>query len=95
MTTVLVGHRVADYEAWRPEFDRANEAEWTSGVRSYTVLRGQDDPNRLVVLNTLDSREEAEALANNPALREAMGRAGVDASSVRIEYFDDVTSGTG
>ena len=53
------------------------EAEWTNGIRSYQVLRGQDDPNRVLVLQTLDSREAAEALVNNPALREAMGRAGV------------------
>ena len=26
MTTVLVNHRVADYDAWRPHFDRAMEA---------------------------------------------------------------------
>jgi quinol monooxygenase YgiN len=94
VTTVLVDHRVADYEAWRPEFDRAMEAEWASGIRSYKVLRGQDDPNRVLVLNTLDSREAAEALVNNPALREAMGGAGVDASSVQIEYLDEVASGT-
>ena len=94
MTTVLVNHRVADYEAWRPEFDRTLKAEWTSGIRSYKVLRGQDDPNRVLVLNMLDSREAAEALVNNPALQEAMGRAGVDASSVQIEYLDEVAAGT-
>jgi heme-degrading monooxygenase HmoA len=94
VTTVLIDHRVADYEAWKPEFDRSLEADWTSGIRSYTVLRGQDDPNRVLVVNTMDSREAAEALVNNSALREAMGGAGVDASSVRIEYLDEVASGT-
>ncbi len=94
MTILLVDQRVADYEAWKPEFDRAWEAEWTSGIRSYKVLRGQDDPNRVLVLNTMDSREAAEALVNDPALREAMGGAGVDASSVQIEYLDEVASGT-
>ena len=29
---------------------------------------------------------------NNADLREAMGRGGVDASSVKIEYFDEVES---
>jgi quinol monooxygenase YgiN len=70
------------------------EAEWTSGIRSYKVLRGQDDPNRVLVLNTLDSREAAEALVNNPALRQAMAGAGIDASSVQTEYLDEVASGT-
>ncbi len=67
MTTVLVNHRVADYDAWRPEFDRAMGAEWTSDVRSYQVWRGQDDPTLVVVTNTFDSREAAEEFANSSA----------------------------
>jgi quinol monooxygenase YgiN len=94
MTTMLVNHRVADYDAWRPEFDRAMEAEWTSGIRSYQVWRGLDDPGHVIVAQTFDSREAAEALANSPTLREAMGRAGVIESSVQIDYLDDVGSGT-
>lgn len=94
MTVVLVDQRVAHYEAWRPHFDRALEAEWANGIRAYQVLRGQDDPNRVLVLNTLDSREAAEAIVNAPELREAMGSAGVVASSVRVEYLDEVDSGT-
>ena len=93
MTTVHVNHRVANYDAWRPEFDHAMEAEWSSDIRSYQVWRGQDDPNLVVVANTLDSREAAEELANSSALREAMGRAGVIESSVQIDYLDEVASG--
>ncbi len=94
MTTVLVNHRVADYDAWRPEFDRAMGAEWASDVRSYQVWRGQDDPKLVVVTNTFDSREAAEEFANSSALREAMGRAGVVESSVQIDYLDEVASWT-
>ena len=94
MTTVHVNHRVADYDAWRPEFDRAMEAEWSSDIRSYQVWRGQDDPSLVFVTNTFDSREAAEAFANSSALREAMGRGGVIESSVQIDYLDEVASGT-
>ena len=93
MTTVLINHRVADYEAWRPEFDRAMESDWTGDIRSYQGLRGQDDPNRILVTQTFDSREAAEAFMNNEALRDAMGRAGVEESSVQIEYLDEVGAG--
>ena len=31
-------------------------------VRSYRVWRGQDDPNLVVITETFDSREVAEAL---------------------------------
>ena len=94
MTTMLINHRVADYDAWRPEFDRAMKTELAASIRSYRVWRGQDDPGLVVVANTFDSREAAEAMVNNAALREAMGRGGVIASSVRIEYLDEVASGT-
>ena len=94
MTTVFIHHRVADYDTWRPEFDRAVAADWSSGLRAYRVWRGQDDPNLVIVANTVDSREAADAIMNNAALREAMVRGGVIESSVRIEYVDEVASGT-
>jgi quinol monooxygenase YgiN len=92
MTTVLVTHRVADYNKWRPEFDKAVRADWAKGVRSYRVWRGEDDPNLVIVTNTFDSRGEAEAMVKNPMLREAMARGGVDASSVHIDYVTEVAS---
>ena len=83
MTSALVYHRVADYDAWRRVFD---------GVVTgpHQVWRGQDDPNLVVVHETYDSRDAAEA-AFGPAIMDAMAQAGVDASSLRIEYLDDVT----
>ncbi len=42
--------------------------------------------------HAFDSRSAAESFVNNPELQEAMGRAGVDGSSVKIDYFDEVES---
>ena len=94
MTTVFVHHRVADYNTWRPEFDRTIKADWTKDIRSHQVWRGLDDPNLVIVASTFDSRHAAEAVFNNAALREAMGRGGVIESSVRIDYVDEVAAGT-
>ena len=94
MTTVFVHHRVADYNTWRPEFDRAVTAEWTKDIKAHRVWRGQDDPNLVIVANTFDSRQAAEAVMNNATLREAMRRGGVIESSVRIDYVDEVAAGT-
>jgi hypothetical protein len=93
MTTVFVHHRVTDYNAWRAEFDRAMQADWSKDIRGSRVWRGLDDPNLVIVANTFDSREAAEAVFNNPTLREAMGRGGVIASSVRIDYVEEVAAG--
>jgi quinol monooxygenase YgiN len=94
MTTMIVDHRVEDYDAWRPHFDRSWTQDWTKGVRSYQVWRDEDDPNHIFVANTFDSREAAEAMAGNPLLLEAMGEGGVIPDSVQIAYVEEVGSGT-
>ena len=90
MTTVFVHHRVNDYNAWRPEYDRAMKADWSKDIRSSQVWRGLDDSNLVIVASIFDSRQTADAFMNNPTLREAMGRGGVIQSSVRIDYVDEV-----
>jgi quinol monooxygenase YgiN len=95
MITVFVHHRVADYDVWRPEFDRTTKADWAKdlGGYSYRVWRGQDDPNLVIVSNTFESREAADAAMNDPTLREAMARGGVILSSVRVDVVNEVTAG--
>ena len=83
ITTVLVHHRVADYDAWRRVFD---------GVVSgpHRVWRRQDDPNLVIVCETYDSRAAAQAAFGESTLA-AMATAGVDAGTLQIEYLDEVT----
>jgi heme-degrading monooxygenase HmoA len=91
-TILLVDHRVADFDAWRTVYDEVRGWQHDSGVRFEQVLRSADDPNRVVVTHAFESRSAAESFVNNPELQEAMGRAGVDGPSVKIEYFDEVES---
>lgn len=92
MTTVLARFQVADYDAFRPGYDRALAA--FSEIRSYRVWRGQDDPNLVVVTETFDSRDVAEALWTSQATQEAMINDGIDMTSLQIDYLDEVDSGT-
>jgi heme-degrading monooxygenase HmoA len=91
MTSVLCRCRVADYDVWRPGYDHAVQV--TPGIRSFRVWRGQDDPNLVMVEETFDTREEAQALWTSAETQAAMEADGIDVSSVRIEYFDEVGSG--
>jgi hypothetical protein len=91
MTTVLCRCQVADYDAWRPGYDRALEG--IPGVRSYRIWRGQDDRNLVVIEETLDSREVAQAVWTSAETQAAMETDGIDMSSVWIEYLDEVGSG--
>jgi quinol monooxygenase YgiN len=90
VTTVLCLCRVADFDAWRPEFERDVAAQ--TGVQSYRIWRSQDDRNLVAVIETRDSRDAAEAVWSSPQAREAMERHGVDLSSVQIRYFDEVAA---
>jgi quinol monooxygenase YgiN len=92
MTTVLCTCDVADYEAFRAGYDRALEA-FGEQIRSYRLWRGQDDPNVVVIEETFDSREIAERLWNDPRTKAAMEADGIDMSTVRIEYLDEVDAG--
>jgi hypothetical protein len=88
MTTVLCHCRVADYEAWRRGYDHALKV--TPGVRSFRVWRGQDDGNHVMIEETFDTREEAQAAWTAPEVKTAMEADGIDMSSLWIEYFDEV-----
>ena len=92
MTTILVRCRVADYESWRHSYEQFFASPLGSHVRSARIWRGQDDPNVVVLAETYDSREVAEADATNPAMEEAMVRDGVDLASVSMDYLDNVGS---
>jgi heme-degrading monooxygenase HmoA len=92
-TLLLVDHRVADFDAWKKVYDDVRDWQRTGGVRFHQVLRSLDDPNRAIVTHVFDTRQAAQAFADNPELKEVMGKAGVDASSVKIEYLDEVDEG--
>ena len=95
MTTVLIHHRVADYDTWKLEYDRVVAGPLGSTIRSYTMWRGQDDPNLVILAKTYDSREEALAAHNRPELVSVIVEAGVDLLSMRIDYSDEVASSAG
>ena len=91
-TTVHCTCRVADYEAFRPGYDKALEV-FGEHIRSWRLWRSQDDPNSIVIEEVFDSREVAEAIWTDPRTTAAMEADGIDMASVRIEYLDKVGSG--
>jgi hypothetical protein len=93
MVTLLIHHRVADYDAWRPVYDRVTSGSMGERVRSHQILRGADDPNLVVVVETYDSREDAEWSINHPDLPAVLVESGVDMDSVRLDYLEEVGAG--
>jgi hypothetical protein len=89
MTTLLIRHRVADYDAWKQVYDSVGEMQRDGGVRLDRVWRSADDPNVVVVEHDFDSRQAAKEFMDRSDLREAMTRGGVDESSMQAELLDE------
>jgi heme-degrading monooxygenase HmoA len=92
-TIALIRHRVADFDAWKEVYDGFAPIQAEHGVQGHQVLRSIEKPNDVIVTHTFDSGEAARAFFAMPELKEAMSKAGVDADSVEISYFDEVESG--
>lgn len=92
----IVHHRVADFDAWKAVYDSdgVRDMQRAGGVLDHAVLRPADDPNMVVVVHTFASQDAAHAFfAENPTLKDAMGRAGVDLASFQVEFLDEVAAG--
>ena len=78
MVHVVVRHTAADYEKWRPVFDGDAARRKAAGATGVTqVFRDVDDPNTLTVILEWDTAANASKFMADPALREAMQKAGV------------------
>jgi hypothetical protein len=93
MATSVVQHKVASYEGWRKVYDSAEVVGFRKDgkVIAESVHRAGDDPNNLLILHTFPSLADAEAFFGNPALRDIMGKAGVQGAP-RIELYEDAGS---
>jgi hypothetical protein len=91
MTTVLCHFSVTGYDAWRRGYDHALKV--TPGIRSFRAWRGQDDPGLVMVEETFDTREQAQAVWTSDETKAAMQADGIDMSSLWVDYFDEVGSG--
>ena len=55
MVTVLINHRVADYDTWKREYDAITAGPRGAAVRSHTIWRSLDDPKLVILAETYDS----------------------------------------
>ena len=84
--TLAIRHHVRDYAAWRRVYDEVDSLRSQHGCTSQRVMRLNDDGNELFVTHDFPSAEQAGGFAHDPALREAMGRAGVEGAP-QFEIF--------
>jgi quinol monooxygenase YgiN len=89
MATAFIQHKVRDYDAWREVYDSVADLQRQRGVTEKAVYRSQDDPNTVLVMHRFSSADQAQAFIENPDLRVALERAGVDPASMRVEVYEE------
>jgi len=91
-TTVVIRHRIGDFDTWLGVYTGFAEAQRKGGVRVQMALRSAQDPSDILVTHTFDSREQAEAYLADEELGRAMGAATVDTSTVSIEFYEEISA---
>jgi hypothetical protein len=87
--TLTVRHNVQDYAAWRKVYDELEPLRVQHGCTGQRVMQLPGDGNDLFITHEFPTAEQAGSFAHDPALRDGMGRAGVQGVP-RIEIFTDV-----
>jgi quinol monooxygenase YgiN len=77
MITLLVRHKVADYERWKAAFDQQMAVRHHGGERSCRIFRSADDPNELTLLFEWEDLNRARSFMNSPEARSYIQQAGV------------------
>jgi hypothetical protein len=86
--TVVVRHRVRDYDAWRELYDDFSDLEHAGVGTPQGVYRATDDPSNVLVIHSFATAAEAELFSDAMYIREVMRMAGVEGQP-RIELYDD------
>lgn len=87
MAYMMVKHSVKDYGAWKTVFDGDAKRRSAAGSRGSQLFRDAKDPNSISILMEFGTEEQARKLAVDPAMKEAMERAGV-VGQPEITYLD-------
>jgi heme-degrading monooxygenase HmoA len=82
MAHLAVRHKVSDYAAWKGAFDDFAPQQRAGGEIDYQIYHVDDDRNHIIVFLEWDSIDNAKTFAASDALREAMGRGGVEGEPV-------------
>jgi len=87
-------HKVKDFDKWKASFDAHDSMKNASGVHSYVVGRGLQDPNMVLVALKVDDMKKAKAFSTSPSLKKAMQEGGV-VGTPTIKFMTMVFQDTG
>jgi heme-degrading monooxygenase HmoA len=77
VTVLVVQHKVSDFDTWKAVFDEDESRRREHGAQRHWVYRTVEDPNDVVVAVEFSSADAARSFVQDPGLRGAMERGGV------------------
>lgn len=77
MSTVILNHKVLDYEKWRPIFDADNQRRKDAGMTNVKVFRAADNPNHVYIIADVTDVAFTSKMMEDPDLAEKMKEGGV------------------
>ena len=77
MVYILVWHKIADWDKWKPVFDKDEDERKSYGVHLRKLFRSVNDPNEIFCLFDAPDENAANACINRPHLKDLMQSAGV------------------
>lgn len=75
--TMVVEFAIKDYDAWRPVFDAADAERVAAGVTKARVFRDAGQPDRMLVLFTVEDRKKGIVWMRSAKVKEAWRAGGV------------------
>jgi hypothetical protein len=91
MATMIVTHRVSNYDSWKSIYDKEADHRAKAGFISANVLRDAADPNKITVVLSNPNLDAAKKYAGSPDLKQTMQNAGVEGPP-EIRFLEDVES---
>ena len=89
MATMIVKHRVANFDQWKSVYDTMEKVRLDHGWAGHTVHRDATDPNLVVIVNRVMTLDGAKRYGGSEALHAAMAKAGVQGAP-EIQFLNDV-----
>ena len=77
MPTMIVRHKVKDYETWKKAFDGHMGAQAAAGLTRPRIFRRAEDPNETIVVFDAADVGKAKAFGASPDLKTTMAASGV------------------
>lgn len=77
MVKMIVRHKVANYNEWKPVYDKHGAVRKEYGCKNETVFSNVQDPNDVLVVLQWESQEDAIKFGQSASLQTEEARAGV------------------